>query len=172
MNQRPSQIGWWFRHGHRRFDEKHTPAIVSVEIYGRSWLEWWKGCQPDWRKDAHSDWESESCWPFSQDLEGIGDWERFLHGGKDGLFLVIISIAWWIHATGDSEDPVLDSVIADVSWVVKHLIFTLSSPSSLPLPLSPTSPLSSSSPSTPCLPRKQAKKKSAKIGPPRKHSHT
>ena len=64
-------------------------------------------------------------WPFSQDEAVIRDWGQLSLGSKDGLFLVVMTLAWWVHA----QDPVVDSklydAISDVSWVMNHLITSL-----------------------------------------------
>ena len=39
-------------------------------------------------------------WPFAQE-EDAGDWGDLPNGGKDGLFLVVLSLGWWI----DVRDP-------------------------------------------------------------------
>ena len=74
--------------------------------------------QPEWR-DVDS-------WPFSQDEGNIGSWGNLIYGGKDGLYIVVVTLAWWIC----SRDPtykgsILNDAIANVSWVFDHLISLL-----------------------------------------------
>ena len=47
-------------------------------------------------------------------------------GGKDGIFLIVMSIGWWAHAHDRAVDSKLDAAIGDVSWVIKQLVASLS----------------------------------------------
>lgn len=94
------------------------PVIGSVQEFRKVWVKWWSAAQPGWRNTG--------SWPFSRDEALIQDWGQLSLGGKDGLFLVIISLAWWIHAQHPEADPMLDNAIGDVSWVMNHLVTSLS----------------------------------------------
>jgi len=147
---RPDQIGWWFKHGRRQFIERSIPEIKSLENYERVWFKWWTAMQPEWR-DVDS-------WPFSQDEGDINDWGNLIHGGKDGLYVVVVSLAWWVHARDPVKESLLDDAIADVSWVLDQLVSSL---------LSSTTTAKSAPP-----PRTHAREtqlaRSAVIGPPKK----
>ena len=54
------------------------------------------------------------------------DWSNFLDGGKDGLFLVVVSLGWWLHAQDPEVDSKIDVTIADVTWVLNNLVSFLS----------------------------------------------
>ena len=49
-----------------------------------------------------------------------------LEGGKDGLFIVVVSIGWWIHARDPSDESKVDDAILDVAWVINNIISCLS----------------------------------------------
>ena len=93
-------------------------------------------------------WRDTSKWPFAQ--EGIDgrDWGSLADGGKDGLFLTLVSLGWWVLACDPSKDSEVDKVIKDVTWVISKLVSSLSeaatmmdspdSPSALPRGKRPT----------------------------------
>jgi hypothetical protein len=57
-----------------------------------------------------------------------GPWDDILVGGKDGLFVVIMTLSWWIlsGAQGEGSDSQLEEAVADVSWVLSNLVSVLS----------------------------------------------
>jgi hypothetical protein len=93
------------------------PKITSVEKFEDMWVQWWTAAQPEWR--------DTSCWPFSQG-EVAGDWGRLLGGGKNGLFLVVMSLGWWTNSRDPAVASRLDAAIRDVCWVTKQLVASLS----------------------------------------------
>jgi hypothetical protein len=54
-------------------------------------------------------------WLFAQDSAGHRDWGNLPNGRKDSLFLIVVSLGWWIHARDPSEDSKVDNAIADVT---------------------------------------------------------
>lgn len=82
-------------------------------------MKWWSAAQPGWR-DTRS-------WPFLQgEDEAIAqDWGQLSLGGKDGLFLVVVTLAWWVHARDPAVNSKLDDAVSDVSWVISRLITSL-----------------------------------------------
>ena len=81
-------------------------------------MQWWTAAQPEWRDTG--------SWPFEQG-EATGDWgTKLSSGGKDGIFLVLMSLGWWAHARGPVMDNKLNAAVGDVSWVVEHLVTALS----------------------------------------------
>ena len=94
------------------------PKIRSVEEFQEMWVKWWAAAQLGWRNTG--------SWPLSRDESPVQDWGQLSLGGKDGLFLVIISLAWWIHAQYLNTDSKLDDALDNVSWVMNRLITSLS----------------------------------------------
>lgn len=114
---RPQEVGWWFRIGRRLYGRKNIPVISSIDEFEARWIQWWSAAQPKGRDVGR--------WPFSQG-EITGDWGKLLSGGKDGLFLIVMSLGWWAHAWDPMVNSKLDAAISDVSWVTKELITSLS----------------------------------------------
>jgi len=128
---RPEQIAWWFQIGRRSFVRKKFPVIDDPDAYGKQWVEWWKKVQPDWR-DVE-DWPDQ---PFDV---GEKDWGSLPNGGKDGLFVAMVSLGWWILAQdpASSLSKFLIDAIEDVTWVVNQLITSLSATLDSPPPSPP-----------------------------------
>lgn len=116
-NPRPEVVAPWFKYG-RQFSKKHTPKIQSVSAFEDEWLAWWSATQPAWRESSN--------WPFKRG-DAVGcDWGDLPEGGKDGLFLIVISLGWWLLARNPSEDSEVDEAIKDVTWVIDNLVSLLS----------------------------------------------
>ena len=108
-------------------------------------MRWWLAAQPKWRDTSE--------WPLERE-EAVGrDWGDLAEGGKDGLFLAVVSLGWWVLARDACDDSKVDDAIEDVTWVIKHLVSYLS-----------TSAAASSSTPSPSLRRKRPLP--VKIGPP------
>ena len=94
--------------------------ISSLAAYEKFWIGWWTSLQPSWR---HSD-----VWPLPRGPIGDGKWDELLVGGKDGLFVVVMALSWWIgeSAKTPGEGFGIMEAIADVSWVLSNLVSVLS----------------------------------------------
>jgi len=79
---------------------------------------WWSAAQPSWRDTSE--------WPFAQEDAGEGDWGDLADGGKDGIFLTVVSLGWWVLTQDAHEDSKVDEAIEDVTWVIKNLVSLLS----------------------------------------------
>lgn len=152
MKPRPDEIGWWFRISRRQFAAKHIPQIKSVDNFKNKWIQWWAAVQLKWQET--------DVWPFLKDGAGQ-DWDCLLDGGKDELFLVVVSLGWWINVRDPCLELKVGDAIADVTWVVDNLVSILSANAT-----SPGSPACSSATASPRPQRKRAR--STKTGPPAK----
>ena len=124
--------------------------IESVQTYEDEWVQWWTKAQPDWR--------SVETWLFPKDDPGTEDWGSLFSSGKDGLYIVVMSLSWWAHALDPAVDSKIYDAVSDVSWVMEQLIISLTDDDTF-LDSSP-----STSPSPPPTKRRQ----SFKVGPPKK----
>ena len=80
------------------------------------WNEWWLAIQPSWRGSA---------WPLNMDTpsDGNEDWATLRRGGPNGIFLVVIALAWWLAEAIEAGEA-LDNVkraVNDVEWVLTRL---------------------------------------------------
>jgi hypothetical protein len=115
-DSRPQEFLWWLKRG-RGFIGKKLPSIDSVEEFEIQWVQWWLEAQPNWRDTQN--------WPLGKGEITGKDWGDLLDGGKDGIYLVIVSLAWWIHARDSSSESKLNKAIEDVSWVLNGLLSSL-----------------------------------------------
>ena len=117
VKPRPDELSWWFKNGRPLATPKSLPQIESIQDFEDNWVKWWLAIQPEWRKAGLF---------VREEATGQRDWGDLPNGGKDGLFLVVVSLGWWIHARDPSRDSQIDNAIADVAWVIDHLISLLS----------------------------------------------
>ena len=124
--------------------------IESVQMYEDEWVQWWTKAQPDWR--------SIETWPFPKDDPGTEDWGSLFSSGKDGLYIVVMSLSWWAHALDPAVDFKIYDAVSDVSWVMEQLIISLTDDDTF---------LDSSPSTSPFLPPTKCRQ-SFKVGPPKK----
>jgi hypothetical protein len=132
-------------------------------------VQWWSAAQPEWR--------DTSSWPFLRD-QAAEDWGGLALGGKDSLFVVVITLGWWVHARDPAADSKVDDAISDVSWVMKNLVSSLAADAITrsPSPNSPATP--SQRPRSPSLePPSTSQKRvqrvaSLKTGRPKKRARS
>ena len=167
MFSHPKQVGWWFCIGRRNFEK--IPDIPSLQKYRELWVCWWTSLQPPWR--------CMTDWPLPRSSSTDGPWNDLLVGGKDGLFVVVMTLSWWINESANKGvgcSLQLKEAVADVSWVLSKFISALSTgdlelqpppPSRRHLP--PTQ--ESTSPSLPMTPQ-HCSQPTMKVGPPKKRN--
>lgn len=116
---RPDEVGVWFKAGRRLNTENHLPRIESLKDFEKKWKDWWSAIQPKWRDTKR--------WPYPKDAVEE-DWGELPNGGKDGLFVVMVSLGWWIHVGKQKpgRDTKISDAVADVAWVINNLNSLLS----------------------------------------------
>ena len=120
-NLRPVEIGNWLKW--RSYSTDRIPFISNVDAYRKNWLLWWTDCQPPWRKTTG--------WPLSRDQGTNSGWGKLAARGQNGLFIVIMSVAWWGFSLKSADDQRLfDEVVVDIQWVVEQMLKLL--PASTP----------------------------------------
>ena len=125
------------------------PVIKSVRIFEEKWVEWWSASQPEWRDTRD--------WPFVQEDADGRDWGGLADGGKDGLYVVMVSLGWWIHAHDSSKDSKIDEAIEDVTWVIDSLVSFLSA-------------AATATPTPPRTTQRGKRTQTIKVGPPPKRA--
>jgi hypothetical protein len=84
MREKPEILKDYFKWRH---DPSKGDAIVLPE-FGAEVSGWWRKIQPEWRyKDEHS-------------ANNKNDYSYILAGGKKGVYLLILCLAWWDRAHG------------------------------------------------------------------------
>lgn len=104
---------------HRNY--KKAPSLTGrkLKLFTEEWKRWWAELQPKWR--------DTKVWPFEREPNTSGSWDTLLQGGPNGVYLVILSAAWWVSGISkDSEDGELwDEVLEvldEVYWVFSQLL--------------------------------------------------
>lgn len=155
---RPDEVSWWFQHGRRGYEGNNIPTISSIGAFETSWIKWWKAVQPQWRDTQN--------WPFEKDDATGKDWGNIPNGGKDGIFVIVISLAWWVSAPGSSGGSKLNEALDNVTWVINCLIRYLSTnatASDSPPATTPESPPATTPESPPATPSpKRPRKRSSR----------
>ena len=78
---------------------------------------WWVKMQPTWRG-------GKSLIKTSPPDQ---DWEPLIHGGPNGIFVVVLALCWWIQLIDAHNYPSeLSVVVNDAKWVLSELIGVLS----------------------------------------------
>lgn len=100
----------------RKYTRSPSLAGKALKVYVEKWKLWWAELQPRWR--------NTKVWPFERKS---GSWEVLLKVGKNGVYVVILSLAWWMSALSKNppsqkqQDEFL-AVLDDVNWVFSQLI--------------------------------------------------
>ena len=68
-------------------------------------------------------------WPFNREVDHTTyDWTPLLQGGPNGMYLVVVSLGWWLLAASKAADEKpaewaqVEEALADVEWVLGHLL--------------------------------------------------
>jgi hypothetical protein len=111
----------------RVYSPTRIPFILDVASYQDHWKRWWTACQPAWRQN--------DGWPLMRDTPSVADWHKVCARGQSGLFLVIISTAWWASSIQSEEEWVrFDNAMDDLLWVIEQVRAWLKA---LPVPTPP-----------------------------------
>ncbi|KAI0746137.1 hypothetical protein C8Q76DRAFT_601459, partial [Earliella scabrosa] len=82
---RPVEVAAWMKDGR---DYEKLPE-VDPDDFPTRWKAWWVSLQPPCRTAG-------SSWPPARAIpEDNGEWGLLWRGGQCGLFLAVISVAWW-----------------------------------------------------------------------------
>ena len=109
---RPSEIAQWQKNG-RKY--AILPKIEDLSQYRPSWQSWWWSLQPEWRQLSEG--------TVSRDMpDSLEQWEGLCQGGSNGLFMVVLALAWWATELSEvSDDDELCAAIDDVTWVMQSM---------------------------------------------------
>ena len=110
--KRPEEITYWLARG--RVYEK-PPPLKDTKLFGETWKSWWRALQPEWRQFG---------WPPAQESTSTStDWGVVHQGGCNTLFLVLLSLSWWLVAASEEGSDMgnVHTAVRDVSWVLKEM---------------------------------------------------
>jgi hypothetical protein len=112
-------VATWLKDG-RKYDVH--PAIPDIRAYSDAWWAWWTSLQPKWRVVFMEN--------LSQETPPAGEmWSMCLKAGCNGIFVVFLTIAWWIlvEKATKKRAPLSRDALADTVWVLDHMIQFLKS---------------------------------------------
>ena len=86
----------------------------ELEAFKSCFQAWWGNLQPDWRKSEQ--------WPLNQETID-GDWGAIDRGGPNGIFMVLMGLAFWLDAKHRKKksDKLLNEYLVDVHWVLQNI---------------------------------------------------
>jgi hypothetical protein len=84
--------------------------------YGNSWWVWWTACQPSWRIVTP---DTKGFIPSN----GHGDWSSLGKGGKNGMILHVMTLAWCSNTALNNAKGMKKWVAAvkEVAWALHHM---------------------------------------------------
>jgi len=98
----------------RHLRKKHEPVVVIPDNYGSHFTAWWNNIQPQWRLQPDGSY-STAC-PADE------NWSALRKGGSSGLYLVVVSLSWWIAAvTQSGGDSAVWILVDDFIWVLQQI---------------------------------------------------
>ncbi|KAJ7586894.1 hypothetical protein C8J56DRAFT_787208 [Mycena floridula] len=109
--KRPREVHDWIARGRR---QSSTLTQASLSSFKKSWCEWWKLLQPDWREAANVDGFLDES-----HRQGKGEWGSLDKVGQNGLYSVVVCLGWW-GALDRSED--WQQAVLDVAWVMSSIL--------------------------------------------------
>lgn len=105
---RPKEIAHWIK-SYRHYDK---PPLYH-DKYGATCIAWWMHIQPAWRK-------SEGDLPHAIYACDDGDWGALRKSGKNGVFMVLLSVAWWARGLG-KVSPLWVSMVTDMRRALESM---------------------------------------------------
>lgn len=93
--------------------------VTDPSSYASQWLLWWGGLQPTWRNTE--DWPYERTDEGEGDEGDEGDWGLLPSAGKDGLFTVIMSLAFLGTSVVGGDTGFFREACDDMSWALSRL---------------------------------------------------
>ena len=91
---RPAEVASWFKHA-RNFED--MPDVTErVHGFADDWWAWWSHLQPEWCGNGPD---------FAlSPPEDFSEWTELEKGGPNGIFVLVLTLAWWAVAVVDQDD--------------------------------------------------------------------
>ncbi|KAF7984921.1 hypothetical protein HWV62_9823 [Athelia sp. TMB] len=88
--RRPNDVHAWVK-AHRK--PKAMPDVTDrVDAFAKEWREWWDGLQP------------MTAQPQSLDARDVAEYSELQKAGRNGIFLLLVSLVWWGGAVSDGGE--------------------------------------------------------------------
>lgn len=102
----------------RHRPDNYAPAVDVVK-YLRTWQAWYTSLQPAIRQ--------RDRWQLSYSIPADPfNWGSLLQGGKNGVFLFVISLSWAVRcATKAKEKKEVSTAIEEMTWLFRNMTDTL-----------------------------------------------
>lgn len=84
-------------------------------------MEWWRQMQPSWRTN-------EGSVALDRKTPRGETWQALRKGGMAGIYVVVMSLSWWIKAQQVQHDDSVWMAVDDLSWVIQRMTLDLPNP--------------------------------------------
>ncbi|KAH8115647.1 hypothetical protein DFH11DRAFT_1834535 [Phellopilus nigrolimitatus] len=110
---RPSVVDNWLK---RARNYKKLPDVPPASKYSVDWEKWYRSLQPPGPR------QEAGAFPLPQS-DVHGDWSKLRVGGANGVFILLITLAFWSVGlqTPDDTDK-YESAVGDVLWVLRSML--------------------------------------------------
>ncbi|TDL14510.1 hypothetical protein BD410DRAFT_695413, partial [Rickenella mellea] len=85
--ERPEEVSAWLKRGRKL---SSIPEFNDITEFAAQWRKWWTRLQPAVRVSSTS-----AGWPLLRPTIADIDWSRTRRGGRNGLFVVVLTLVWW-----------------------------------------------------------------------------
>jgi len=135
----------------RKFSADNVPFVSDLSSYRDHWVKWWTSCQPAWRRGKG--------WPLPREDEGTTNWVKVGARGQNGLFLIVLSTAWWAYSIrSEKEWAEFDEAVDDLKWVIGQVTVSLMALQTSRPSIQPVSPKKTPESSVPWMTREAGKR--------------
>ena len=113
----PEILSHWIKDHHKW---GLMPDIMDqCKSFAEDFFKWWQGLQPAWWLMA----SLELC----EDIpENFVEWKELAKGGPNGVFLLILALAWWGASIQGSDtehsDEEFNTALYQVSWLLQYFL--------------------------------------------------
>jgi hypothetical protein len=113
---RPDEVRDWFQHG-RKWGAMPDISADIIARYEKQWWLWWTGLQPSWRGTNPS--------ALTRKVpRGYNDWSAIRKGGQNGIFVVILTLGWWLVGARNNDGRGIakcEEALDDLVWVLDNI---------------------------------------------------
>ncbi|KAH9911960.1 uncharacterized protein BXZ73DRAFT_17427, partial [Epithele typhae] len=85
---RPEVVKYWLSRG-RQYIANKLPTVKNPSLFSATFERWWRRLQPAWRQ------VEDVGQPLPREVPPDGSWSDLALGGPNGLFVVLMCLAWW-----------------------------------------------------------------------------